>query len=1163
MVMVVVGGGPSTLRTVRQALEDKRPVVVLPDSGDAALEIYEVCFDGNEGYVDPPALAKRPERMQAEMRPLLQEIRRLGRQTTGVNREQAVSCFRVSNDMQDKNDLKEVVLKALLNDFDRSMDAIRLAVKWQNPQLIQFQMQETQEEDPAGLASALESALLIKSPEVVKVLIEFKADCTSVRLDHLFDTDPDVDPYQIFGLKNDSSSLRRSEVVEPGANAAGQLFGAYDQLAVKGSPAGQLVKEGCSWGFAVLIDLLDEHVSMCEMLTVRSEETPDNVLAPQWLDLMMWAVMVGEQELARELWRQTPDPLRSALLAALVCRQIAISFFGSVGAEAETLLEHADAYEDWAVGLIAQADLKEARVMLLSTDDRYPAGSHRSALELATEDEEYACKRFLDSRNCKTVVEEVYKGFTPEAPPSLKRLRPGPGLHMHPMYVDMNDAKRWLERTEHLQRVTLHPLLGVYVLPEQLEKDADGCEHIKKLWFLDAGILSNIVSTPRMKFVNNTISSFLFVVIFTIVLCGTPWDGSPWMYRSGTYLARPGSTGTISGLEIFIWFWTGCRLLDEIKQMYRNGKDKYKLEETFISLFAYFDNPMNIFELTIYFAILTAATMRSIAEGSYATYNDDNYPGHWEQMLDWCRALYAFSVLGLYLRFIELTKGHKAIGVLYIAIVAMMTDVGNWFVINIFVILGFGVAFTVLMPAEAAMSSHELDKPMYMALRALLGDFDLDAVQDAYNSATIWERPTQTMMPLLVLLYVSISTIVLVNLLIAQMSASYEKVTEKATQLWLFERMSLYKEYKDDRDAFPPPLNALQFLWDATMYCCHIPSAGRFRGFKLPRPLELGPLQYIQTLSCACRDRFLKEDDDNMESALETRVRKMQGSTETAALAERLRFEMIQGRLDKLEDLLCRVAAPAGTAPLQPGLPAPAIDHASARRRAAALTAAGGAAGPAGRVARPTSLTTSYLQSLARSPGSRGPLLRPVQPPVGGKEQPFAPNGRERLAQQPALAPQHRPPPPLLNETHTVFETFDRERRGSLDAVQLRTALTALGVSADLAEAQRVLSEYDSNANGRLELEEFSRLVADLRASRQPIPSPPPPLTRAALPRPQDPQYYSAEEAMELARLAVEEAMRAQSVRDREQSAGPQSAGPQSAGPQSAGPASGSPPTGR
>ena len=43
----------------------------------------------------------------------------MGRMQTGVNKEKAVSYFQVSNDLQDNNNLEDVILTALLNDFDK------------------------------------------------------------------------------------------------------------------------------------------------------------------------------------------------------------------------------------------------------------------------------------------------------------------------------------------------------------------------------------------------------------------------------------------------------------------------------------------------------------------------------------------------------------------------------------------------------------------------------------------------------------------------------------------------------------------------------------------------------------------------------------------------------------------------------------------------------------------------------------------------------------------------------------------------------------------------------------------------------------------------------------------------------------------------------------
>ena len=78
-----------------------------------------------------------------------------------------------------------------------------------------------------------------------------------------------------------------------------------------------------------------------------------------------------------------------------------------VGHEAETLMEDADFYEDYAFGIIDKAEEKEARMMLLATDARFPEGAHRSCLDVAIEDEEFACMRFLKHRHCKKITVEV------------------------------------------------------------------------------------------------------------------------------------------------------------------------------------------------------------------------------------------------------------------------------------------------------------------------------------------------------------------------------------------------------------------------------------------------------------------------------------------------------------------------------------------------------------------------------------------------------------------------------------------------------------------------------------------------------------------------------------------------------------------------------------
>lgn len=118
------------------------------------------------------------------------------------------------------------------------------------------------------------------------------------------------------------------------------------------------------------------------------------------------------------------------------------------------------------------------------------------------------------------------------------------------------------------------------------------------------------------------------------------------------------------------------------------------------------------------------------------------------------------------------------------------------FIINIFIIFGFGIAFTVLMPGQAGQSEFEFGKPVYMALLALLGDFDLSQVDEYFASEPFSDRPSGLVMAVMLMLYVFLAAVVLVNLLIALMSARFERLSEQASEIWLFERMRLYREYK-------------------------------------------------------------------------------------------------------------------------------------------------------------------------------------------------------------------------------------------------------------------------------------------------------------------------------------------------------------------------------
>ena len=70
----------------------------------------------------------------------------------------------------------------------------------------------------------------------------------------------------------------------------------------------------------------------------------------------------------------------------------------------------------------------------------------------------------------------------------------------------------------------------------------------------------------------------------------------------------------------------------------------------------------------------------------------------------------------------------------------------------------------------------------------------------------------------------------------------------------------------------------------------------------------------------------------------------------------------------------------------------------------------------------------------------------------------------------------------ISDEVHRTFLHHDADGNGRIDVAELSAALQSLGISAGILQASRILKKYDVDASGGLELSEFRRLVAEVRA---------------------------------------------------------------------------------
>lgn len=146
----------------------------------------------------------------------------------------------------------------------------------------------------------------------------------------------------------------------------------------------------------------------------------------------------------------------------------------------------------------------------------------------------------------------------------------------------------------------------------------------------------------------------------------------------------------------------------------------------------------------------------------------------------WARVLYSIVTVIVWLRLFDLVRASKSVGQMTIIFFRMIAkDVYVFFFLVLIISPGFGIAFAALQPSVNFQSRtigeifSELDSPFLTPFWGVLGDYDLSAMLEATDMV----YPASTVLPLLLFVYVGLTTVVLINLLIAQMSETCTRST--------------------------------------------------------------------------------------------------------------------------------------------------------------------------------------------------------------------------------------------------------------------------------------------------------------------------------------------------------------------------------------------------
>ena len=177
------------------------------------------------------------------------------------------------------------------------------------------------------------------------------------------------------------------------------------------------------------------------------------------------------------------------------------------------------------------------------------------------------------------------------------------------------------------------------------------------------------------------------------------------------------------------------------------------------------------------------------------------------------KAVYSVNLMHLFLRTLRLYAVSKSLGPKLIVVFKMLDNFLTFIAFYSIVMGGYGIALQSLLFPFAPADSVSLSSIVYRPFFQLFGDLMLETID--IESHCIGAFPfsscgyTYWVSLVLMSFYLIVSNIMLINLLIAMLSSTYEEVARSSLQLWRFQFYELLDEYRN-RAIMPGPFSAIE-----------------------------------------------------------------------------------------------------------------------------------------------------------------------------------------------------------------------------------------------------------------------------------------------------------------------------------------------------------------
>ncbi len=325
------------------------------------------------------------------------------------------------------------------------------------------------------------------------------------------------------------------------------------------------------------------------------------------------------------------------------------------------------------------------------------------------------------------------------------------------------------------------------------------------------------VASPKVVFFYESVFYLAFLALFSyVLLCKFNYNSddadsiepnmtTSLLFRnsSDNELADDKLAGSMPSFsEFFLIFWVISFIVDEIYQFhFSEGRNKFKSK-----ILKYMDNIWNYFDICGCFIFIIAICLRFIA---IFIRNENVFIA--------ARILLAIDLAVWFVRLLHKTIIFRSLGPKLVMISQMVKDLIFFMVIISIFVCTFGIVTQATLHPNnkfnVELFRDIINKaywPIYgeMLILEEINDGDTAVCKAEGNcplESGIWFSYAALMV------YMVVANVLLINLLIAMFTSTFERVQENTDQIWKFQRYVLVFEYKD-ASIFSPPINLVGYI---------------------------------------------------------------------------------------------------------------------------------------------------------------------------------------------------------------------------------------------------------------------------------------------------------------------------------------------------------------